>query len=273
MNSKAAKQVYSESGKVVFMIVDTGTYTIRGEGSERSVEKQVPLMNLFSGYETVLCNLEESSWDIISRISRAGCAMDTWQVGDIKNITINGTRYEFAIMDFDTYDVVDSSSYGRDKNGITFGIVNCMTTLKRMNPGSTNVGGWGASEMKQTCNGFTLDSDLLNVLVYCKIPYCGTYTSVTLSYDTSNKLFLPSYAEVFGSQSYSYEPKSKEGSQFAYYANGGSKVKAVSGSDSIWWLRSVSSDSSNYFCYVSGDGSVDRSGASATLGCAPCFCV
>lgn len=255
------------------MIVDTGTYTIRGEGSGLSVEKQLPLTNLFSGYVTALYNLEESSWDIVSNVIMGGLASSTWNINDRKNVTINGERCEFAIMDFDTYDVVDSATYGRTKNGITFGMVNCMSATKEMNTSNTSSGGWGASAMKQTCNSFTLDSALSNVLVYCKIPYCGAYTSASLSYDTSSKLFLPSYAEVYGNQSYSYEPKSKEGSQFAYYANGGSKAKAVSGAIG-WWLRSIeSADGIRRFCMVQSNGQVTGNVASYHAGCAPCFCV
>ena len=52
---------------------------------------------------------------------------------------------------------------------------------------------------------------------------------------TSDKLFLLSEVEIFGSTTYS---KSGEGSQYAYYKAGNSKVKKVNGSASEWWERS-----------------------------------
>lgn len=273
-SGKVIQPVEDSSTEAIYAIDKVGDYTFTSSTSAMTRTTTVNVTALHRQYSTATAyDLASASWTDISNVAKLGLASNFWSVNERKNASVAGVSYEFAIMGFNNYDVVDSATYGRSKNGITFGMVNCMNTNKRMNSSNTNAGGWGSSEMKQTCNGYTLDSALSNVLVYCKIPYCGTYNSGTLSYDTSSKLFLPSYAEVYGNQSYSYEPKSKEGSQFAYYANGGSKVKAVSGSASYWWLRSVYSSYNNSFCRVTSDGSVNPSSASITNGCAPCFCV
>jgi hypothetical protein len=87
----------------------------------------------------------------------------------------------------------------------------------------------------------------------------------------SDKLWLPSYQEVFGAGSSSNIKDGIEGTQFAYYANGGSKIKYLNSSASGWWLRSV--NSSSYFWLVSSGGLAGYNYASSAFGVAPCFCI
>ena len=86
---------------------------------------------------------------------------------------------------------------------------------------------------------------------------------------TADKLFLLSEVEVFGSVTYS---KSGEGTQYAYYAAGNSKVKNFDGSAYGWWERSPYGSNSTYFCFVNSDGIADGIGASASFGVAFGFC-
>ena len=216
-----------------------------------------------------------ASWKSISKNARLGIASEIYNVNDRKMINVDGKAYEFAIMGFDNYDAANSSAYGRSKVGITIGMVNCLDTKHRMNSSDTNSGGWGnPCEMKTWLNGLSLDSDLASVITYSKLPYCATGDSSIMSYDTTSKLFLPSYAEVFGNASYEYEPLAKEGSQFAYYANGGSTIKNVGSSAQFWWLRSIhSDDDNNGFCRVLSAGTAYGDLASYALGVTPCFCI
>lgn len=68
---------------------------------------------------------------------------------------------------------------------------------------------------------------------------------------------------------------SGEGTQYAYYKAGNSKVKNRSGSVDPWWERSPYSDSSNYFCYVDREGNANGNFgyASSSIGVAFGFCV
>ena len=66
---------------------------------------------------------------------------------------------------------------------------------------------------------------------------------------------------------------SGEGTQYAYYKAGNSKVKNKSGSAYIWWERSPSSGYSNSFCAVASNGSAYYNGASSSIGVAFGFCV
>jgi len=86
----------------------------------------------------------------------------------------------------------------------------------------------------------------------------------------SDSCFLLAEIEIFGSTSYSV---SGEGTQYAYYKAGNSKVKNKSGSAADWWERSPGSGLSSFFCYVSGSGSADGNRANISSGVAFGFCV
>lgn len=66
---------------------------------------------------------------------------------------------------------------------------------------------------------------------------------------------------------------SGEGTQYAYYKAGNSKVKNRSGSAYTWWERSPYSDSVYSFCRVNGGGGNGNGYASDSRGVAFGFCV
>ena len=87
---------------------------------------------------------------------------------------------------------------------------------------------------------------------------------------THDKLFLLSEVEIFGTTTYSVPG---EGTQYAYYKAGNSKVKKVNGSANSWWERSPYSGNDNYFCFVNYSGSANRNSASYGYGVSFGFCV
>ena len=86
---------------------------------------------------------------------------------------------------------------------------------------------------------------------------------------TSDKLFIFSEMEVYGSVTNSYIG---EGKQYDYYKAGNSKVKNVGSTASWWWLRSPSTNISGRFCAVNKAGSVTNSNASNSHGVCFGFC-
>ena len=66
---------------------------------------------------------------------------------------------------------------------------------------------------------------------------------------------------------------SGEGTQYAYYKAGNSKVKNKSGSAYYWWERSPYSGFSSGFCRVNSGGDASADGASSSRGVAFGFCV
>ena len=141
-----------------------------------------------------------------------------------------------------------------------------------MNSSNTNSGGWENCAMRKS-NMATYLSQLTSawqsvVKQVNKLSSAGSQSTTIKT--TADKLFLLSEVEIFGSTSYSV---SGEGTQYAYYKAGNSKVKNVSGSAYGWWERSPYASSSTSFCIVGSYGNASSSNASYSYGVAFGFCV
>ena len=86
---------------------------------------------------------------------------------------------------------------------------------------------------------------------------------------TSDKLFVFSEMEVYGSTTYSY---SGEGKQYDYYKAGNSKVKKVGSKAEWWWLRSPWFSRNYNFCGVNDKGSIAVVSATSPVGVCFGFC-
>ena len=101
-------------------------------------------------------------------------------------------------------------------------------------------------------------------------------TSVSASNMSATIDYLPLLAEfeVQGEQQYALGYEENYQTQYAYYANGNSKVKyrqTSTGSAADWWCRSPYASNSNYFCYVYTNGSAGNHYANYSLGVSPAF--
>ena len=85
----------------------------------------------------------------------------------------------------------------------------------------------------------------------------------------SDKLFLLSEVEIFGSTSIS---AAGEGTQYDYYKAGNSKVKKINGSAVIWWERSPSANNSSHFCLVNNNGNASAGFPTMSFGVPFGFC-
>lgn len=216
--------------------------------------------------------LNDTTWDNIAIVSKLGKAQDYWKVGDTKTVAVNGVNYQFQIIGFD-HDTLTTADGSRTKAGITFQMVDCLSTTYYMNSSNTNSGGWNGSYMKKTVMTTLLNqlpAALKNVLKSVN-KLSGTGGGSTSGTQTTNdKLFLLSEVEIFGTTTYSVPG---EGTQYAYYKAGNSKVKKVNGSANYWWERSPGSGNTNTFCYVNNTGDANNNFASASRGVSFGFCV
>jgi len=211
--------------------------------------------------------LEDYSWEQIDMISQAGAAPEFWSVGDTKNISVNDVSYVAQIIGFGHDDLVSGG-----KAGITFQLHHCMATTAQFNPTATNVGGWKNSAIR-TGTIATLynqvETGLKNVIkAVNKLTSVGSGSSTIET--VSDKLFLLSEVEVFGSLTYSY---TGEGSQYDYYSAGNSKIKNVGSTPKAWWLRSPRTSGSNYACWVGTTGTAAGGDTTNSLGVSFGFCV
>lgn len=197
-------------------------------------------------------------------------------VGDSINIAINGTSYAFKVMGFNHDTLTSSTAYGSatatGKAGMTLQMADCLAATAKMNSSNTNSGGWESCAMR-TSNMATYLSQLTSawqsvVKQVNKLSSAGSQSTTIKT--TADKLFLLSEVEIFGSATYSV---SGEGSQYAYYKAGNSKVKNVNGSAGSWWERSPYASGTTYFCSVDSSGDADFNSASGSYGVAFGFCV
>lgn len=214
--------------------------------------------------------LQNMSWADIQKVSKAGKASEYWAIGDTKTVSINIQTYTFEIIGFDHDTPTDTSSYGRSKAGITFQMRDLMTATYTMNSTATNSGGWKDSSMRATLgNIYNNCYDVKSFIVPVnKETNVGGNTSSLVT--TSDKLFLLTETEVFGTTSYAYP---KHGTQYAYYRNGGSTIKKKSGSAFPWWLRSPTYSYTLYFSSVTSDGTSTCYPADNSHGVSFAFCV
>ena len=207
-----------------------------------------------------------NDWSAIIAACQSGSVPDSWVVGNSKAMTINGTSYQIDIIgkNHDTYTAGGTAP-------LTFQLHDCYGTKYAMNSSNTNSGGWTSCAMRSTHLPAILalmPSEVqAGIKEVNKLTSAGSQSSTINT--TADKLFLLSEIEIFGSTTYS---KSGEGSQYAYYSAGNSKVKNLSGSAYYWWERSPIGSGSTNFCGVISSGSANNSPASNSRGVAFGFC-
>lgn len=200
---------------------------------------------------------------------------DTWAYkitpGDTINVTSQIGTYTYAVMGFNNFVLTNENHYGGTHTtaGLTFGAVDCVGRYK-MNSSKTNSGGWDECLMR-TSTMPTLQSGMPDTLAQVRVPYVN-YEQSTILY-SDDYLFLPAEKEVSETRQYSIEAEANALTQFAYYKNGGSRIKRLSDSAVHWWLRSAYYNSSSNFCFVAASGKYNNNYASTSLGAAPCFCI
>ena len=242
-------------------------------GSQKTKVYTLEVIGIVYVYPFVVgATLEATSWDNIAIVSKLGKAQDFWKVGDTKTVAVNGVNYQFQIIGFD-HDDLTTKDGTRTKAGITFQMVNCLNTTYSMNGSNTNSGGWNGSTMRTSTMATLLNqlpAALKNVLksVNKRSGTGGGSTSGTQT--THDKLFLLSEVEIFGTTTYSVPG---EGTQYAYYKAGNSKVKKVNGSANYWWERSPYSGDTGAFCGVNSSSNAAFSNASYSGGVSFGFCV
>ena len=198
-------------------------------------------------------------------------------IGDQVTLALNGTNYAFDVIGFNHDTLTTATAYGANtatgKAGVTFQMHNVFSANYPMNSTNTNDGGWKSSAMRTstmaTMKGYMPAAWQTAIKPVNKASGTGG-GSARGTETVSDSCFLLAEIEVFGSTPHSV---SGEGTQYAYYKAGNSKVKSSGSSADSWYERSPRPNSSKDFCYVYSNGTADRSYASISHGVAFCFCV
>ena len=185
-------------------------------------------------------------------------------IGDQVTLSLNGTNYAFDVIGFNHDTLTNTAAYGEEtatgKAGITFQMHGLFATGYKMNSTNTNSGGWKSSDMRTSTmpimKGYFPPAWQTAIKPVNKVSGTGGGSSSGTE-TVSDSCFLLSEIEVFGSTTYSV---SGEGTQYAYYKAGNSKVKNMTNNDAYhWWERSPYSGNGNSFCYVYMDGTANYS--------------
>jgi hypothetical protein len=187
---------------------------------------------------------------------------------------------------------------GNDTPHVVFQFQNIPVT-RRMNATDTNEGGYEKSEMRKYLVPVTGDSasgNFLTGLNNAGVPDGVLWAPARVlskgadgkgSVTLSDKLWLPTEREMFGSRKYSTDGETADNqARLEYYTGDNTRLKAWwedTGSyypnmryDAGWWYWGSScsySGGSASFCLVHYNGNTNHNGASSAGGVAPAFCV
>ena len=214
-----------------------------------------------------LDSFADNTWEEIIAVCRTGIAPDSWAVGDSKTMNIGGTAYQVDIIGKNHDEYADGSGTAP----LTFQLHDCYSEAKQMYSTDLSGLGWKNTDMRLTYLPAILA--LMPTEVQNGIREVSKKASVGGASSTietvSDKLFLLSEVEIFGSTSYS---AAGEGTQYDYYKAGNSKVKNRNGSAAGWWERSPYASASTAFCLVYSNGNANNYYASFASGVAFGFC-
>ena len=258
----------SVNGTCTLIVPEAGTWSVTATlNGQTSDTKSVSVVDSYAlALRFLKGNFADNDWASIIAACHSGSVPSTWVVGNSKTMTINGMDYQIDIIgkNHDTYAAGGTAP-------LTFQLHDCYADTKAMNSSNTNSGGWKNSAMRTTHLPAILA--LMPTEVRSGIREVSKKASVGGASSTietvSDKLFLLSEVEIFGSTSYS---AAGEGTQYDYYKAGNSKVKKRNGSEARWWGRSPAAIASTYFCLVGSLGSADFDFAGTAYGVAFGFC-
>lgn len=202
--------------------------------------------------------LEDLSWSQINAIATTRQASNYFAVGDTKTYKQNGFTQTAMISGFN-HDTKEDGSTAP----ITFSLVNGIGTLQ-MEQTAENGNGWSGSYMYSYLHNThynNLPSELRSVIKPVKKKTSKGNSNSTIVTST-DKLFLFSEVEVFGSNTYSY---SGEGTQYDGFKDANNRIKCdrADTTPTGWWLRSPKKAYTTNYNLVTDSGTISGSGQEA----------
>ena len=190
------------------------------------------------------------SWDEILAAINDGTYATKYSVGDTKLMTINGSDVYVQLVAMDADPLADGSG----NTAPTSWVVKNSLTNHVMNSTSTNADGWAACEMRSWLRETAitwLPETIRSAIKEVTKTYYDYTTAGTLS--IADTVWIPSYHEVFGGTSTSYETSGPD--YTAVYSSSANRIRYnLSGTAVDWWLRSANSNNGYIFRYVNTSG-------------------
>ena len=199
------------------------------------------------------------SWSTIFANEDNGTYKTVYSLGDIKYMYLNGTPMPMQIVAFD-----------EDTSKISW-VCKSILDAHNINPTGDTTGGWASSNMRAWLRETIypmIDSTIRNRIVAVTKNYYDAKTSsrLTISYT----VWIPSEYEIFGTTSH-------ENSGTLYtgvFTDATSRIKkyGLSGSKSVWWLRSANSGGATNFRCVVESGYTSSAAVTVAYGVVLGFC-
>lgn len=190
---------------------------------------------------------------------RDGTYKDKYKVRDV----IQDFGYNFQIIGFNH----DRSAGSENRPTVTV-MAKELLPEHRMNPGKCERG-WAGSELRSWLNNDVFKTlpkglkELIQPTLRTSIDYQG------FAHETTDKLFVPTESELFGSAIYS---TSECGERYEAFATSADRKRIGDNGDPDWyWTSSARGGDSTNFVYVNGNGGVYSNNASNALRAPLCF--
>ena len=221
--------------------------------------------------------LENNTWAKIAEIAAYGKAAQIWSIGDVKQLSIDGTNYPATIVDFGHHDLDSTDTKygdaeynsGSNKAGITFWVAGMYKNTKYAMYGSDTAGiTWQTSTVRTSVMPTIknqLPTELQAVLRTVRTPQNARD-------DTADQLFLLSSIEIGSKNGSTTYVKDKTGSMLAYFVAGNERRLKRNNAYDAWWTRTTSA--TNAFVTVDETGNLYYGVTYGTVGgVAPAFCL
>ena len=236
-------------------------------------DKDIPAPNSFA----------TDSWKTIIKAVRNN-NISKYNVGDTKTVDLGtyGT-HTLRIANTSTPSECSRTGFSQTACGFVLEFADIIRT-RTMNDTNTNVGGWPATSMRTFVNNDiynAIPSEIKNAIIDTTVVSGHGSTSGETNFTSTDKLYLLSTAEVWaqGSSNIISDDAARDVTrQLDYYKNLGTSTSNYSGaikkngtSATDWWLRAASSNSTNSFFSVYGNGDWYTNYAANTYGVAPAF--
>lgn len=295
----------SDSGGIITYRYVACVYTSGGvtDCAADTVQGVRPAFILPSDYMIgdVIGETIDASPDMVQKIAKDKDGPNYFSVGDKIPITLNGTVGSLAFEGETYYAFIIGFDHNEDVEGpgihFQFGKLEDNTDIAfvdsgynktysananarfAMNDTNTNIGGWEGSYMRQTiCREFftALPEEWQNTITEC-IKYTdnvgGSNTASNVT-STEDKIWLLAEWEIYGVRSSANSAEKNFQQQYAYYANGNSRIKYRHNSIDTacsWWTRSTGSGGAVNYRNVNISGNIASSTAYYSLGFSPVF--
>ena len=303
----------ASDGAAKFWLPNTGTWTVTATLNGMTASTSVSCSS-YKGFNVTIDyisqTLNNNSWQVISEVSSSGKASSYWEVGDTKDIVLNGT---VGILQLDNFTIStfiigfnhNSELEGENLTHFAIGKISqkmvalCDSKCGAsgsdgfcMNTSNSNSGGWKESHMRNALLGSSSAPDsppahsLMAALptdLRAVMQPVSKYTNNTGNSESSSAvtatvdwLWLLAEFELYGSRTYANQYERNSQQQYDYFKAGNPKTfgKHNATGTVVWaWSRSPYSDYSDRFVIFGTDGTAHSYGAHDSGGLFAAFAV